>query len=168
MWSESEEKMNRYSYCWLLALGISAAIGTVGCYSPPSNPRRAKPERPRALLNSTSVRSNDQSYWVVFAPTPIPIPLNEPFSLEIEIYDGGTRIPSTLVRDRLKEVELTFDAWMPDHDHGMNVTPRVERIGAGHFRVHDVLFHMPGEWEVHFDLSRGAMTERTQAPIELD
>lgn len=138
----------------------------VGCGMPPR--REAIPEVPPRMPYSRAVRSADASYWLVFASTPTPIPLNETFALELEVYPGRGSEPSTWPKDRVRDVEVAFNAWMPDHQHGMNVTPRIVTVGPGRFRVEGLLFHMPGEWEMHFDLTRGAITERTRATIELE
>ena len=68
------------------------------------------------------------------------IPLARPFSVLVSICDG------TAVR------EMRADAIMPAHQHGMNYTPKVTALGDGTFRVDDMLFHMPGLWELQIDV----------------
>ncbi|WP_319546338.1 hypothetical protein [Ruegeria conchae] len=41
---------------------------------------------------------------------------------------------------------------MPAHQHGMNYTPKVTALDGGTFRVDDMLFHMPGLWELQVDV----------------
>jgi hypothetical protein len=65
------------------------------------------------------------------------------------------------------DVELSVDAAMPEHGHGMNRVPRIE-AGDGHFRAEGLLFHMPGKWELYFDVTQGAVTERAQTIILLE
>ena len=47
---------------------------------------------------------------------------------------------------------MRVDATMPAHRHGMNYTPKVTALGGGAFRVDDMLFHMPGLWELQVDV----------------
>lgn len=68
------------------------------------------------------------------------IPLAQPFSILVSVCD------ETAVR------QLHVDAIMPAHRHGMNYTPKVTALGGGAFRVDDMLFHMPGLWELQVDV----------------
>lgn len=68
------------------------------------------------------------------------IPLARPFSVLVSVCDG------TAVR------QLLADAIMPAHQHGMNYIPKVTALGDGTFRVDDMLFHMPGLWELQVDV----------------
>ncbi len=48
------------------------------------------------------------------------------------------------------------DAAMPEHRHGMNYRPSLKRINAdppGRWRAEGLMFHMPGRWELRFDLT---------------
>jgi len=108
------------------------------------------------------VLSSDDTFWVTYVLDPDPIPLNETFDIRVRVYDGADR--KTLVDD----VELTVDGRMPQHRHGMNRAPRVERNADGSFNVTGMLFHMPGDWELHFDISRGSVTERCLVEVELE
>ncbi|HUQ75778.1 MAG TPA: cytochrome c peroxidase [Burkholderiales bacterium] len=47
---------------------------------------------------------------------------------------------------------LKIDAQMPEHRHGMNYRPQVKRVGSGHWRAEGLMFHMPGKWELVFEL----------------
>ena len=46
--------------------------------------------------------------------------------------------------------ELSVDARMPEHRHGMNYKPAVTKLGADAWRADGLLFHMPGKWELIF------------------
>ena len=63
---------------------------------------------------------------------------------------------------------LRPDAAMPQHGHGMNVAPTVKRTGDGEFRVDGMLFHMPGYWELYFDLGSADSLERAQGSVTLE
>ena len=88
--------------------------------------------------------------------------MNEPFEFELIVRPAGTL---ATVGD---DVTITVDADMPDHRHGMNTTPRVERIGPGRYRAEGLQFHMPGYWEIYIDITRGGVTERAALPVELE
>ena len=47
---------------------------------------------------------------------------------------------------------LKVDAQMPEHRHGMNYRPAVKRVAAGQWRVEGMMFHMPGRWQLAFEL----------------
>jgi hypothetical protein len=57
---------------------------------------------------------------------------------------------------------------MPEHGHGMNRVPKIEAKEGGRFRAEGLLFHMPGRWELYFDVTRGALTERAQTDVHLE
>jgi hypothetical protein len=124
--------------------------------APPANP----PPPPGDGVEE--VASNAGNFLVRFRPAPAPVPENEPFGLEVWVLEPGPE-------PRLAAgVELAVDAGMPEHGHGMNREPKVKRLGPGHFAVTGMLFHMPGDWELYFDITRGALTERAQVGLSLD
>lgn len=69
-------------------------------------------------------------------------PISAPFDLKL-----------TLCSDLAANV--TFDAIMPAHQHGMNYTVEARHIDGGVFEMSDVVFHMPGLWELQFDVTLG-------------
>ncbi len=68
------------------------------------------------------------------------IPLAQPFSVLVSVC-SETALG-----------QMRLDAIMPAHQHGMNYTPKVTALGDGTFRVDDMLFHMPGLWELQVDV----------------
>ena len=68
------------------------------------------------------------------------IPLAEPFSVLVSICSETT------------VGQMRVDAIMPAHQHGMNYTPKVTALDGGVFRIDDMLFHMPGLWELQIDV----------------
>jgi hypothetical protein len=66
------------------------------------------------------------------------------------------------------EGTLRADAAMPQHGHGMNVAPTMKQVAPGAYRVDGMLFHMPGYWELYFDLSREGIMERAQGAVTLE
>ncbi|MAF64565.1 MAG: hypothetical protein CMJ84_02745 [Planctomycetes bacterium] len=119
--------------------------------------------RPAAVAPEvTSLISNDGTYFLTYASEPAVVPLNEVFAVEVSVFTDEKR------REPAVAVELAFDARMPQHGHGMRREPRVQRLGDGRFRVEGVLLHMPGYWELYFDATRGALTERAQDSLVVD
>lgn len=115
-----------------------------------------------ALPVAQRVASNDGTYVVEYTLEPAEVPLNERFSVVVSVLDGSEGA------EPAGDVSLALDARMPHHRHGMRVEPTVTRLDDGRWRVEGLLFHMPGRWELYFDVTRGAVTERAQEVIELE
>ncbi len=47
---------------------------------------------------------------------------------------------------------LKVDAHMPAHRHGMNYAPKVTALAPGRWRADGLMLHMPGQWELVFEL----------------
>ena len=143
----------------LLLLAATACEST----STPTEPPVAREQTPFTRNESfRGVESNDGSYLVWFRTDPKEIPLNEPFDMEVRVQVLGAKpTPSA-------SLALRADAAMPAHQHGMNRVPVVTPRGKDGFHVSGMLFHMPGHWELYFDVTRGAMTERAQVDIQLE
>jgi hypothetical protein len=65
---------------------------------------------------------------------------------------------------------LRVDAEMPEHRHGMNYQPSIRaRDRPNYFLAEGLLFHMPGRWQVTFELKRqGGPVQRLTADITLE
>lgn len=111
---------------------------------------------------STRIASHDGTYVVEFEFEPAEVPLNERISAALRVYEGPAGV------ELAGEVELAVDARMPHHRHGMRVEPSTTRVGHGSFRVEGLALHMPGRWDLYFDVTRGAVTERAQHTLELE
>ena len=106
--------------------------------------------------------TNDGAFLVFWKPTPDPIEERKTFALEAWVTRRET--PNELAPG----TELLLDAAMPEHGHGMNVVPRTTREGDGRFRIEGTRLHMPGRWELYFDVRAGRRTERAQVTLVLD
>ena len=62
---------------------------------------------------------------------------------------------------------LKVDAHMPEHRHGMNYAPTVKPIGAGRWHVEGLMFHMPGRWELVFEIRAAGAADRATHPLSL-
>lgn len=89
-----------------------------------------------------------------------PVPLNQPFGFEIRIErkDSGD----------LQPISISVDARMPQHRHGMVHQPVISRVSDQVYRVDNMLFHMPGRWELYVDVTQDYVTERLSLEILLE
>lgn len=83
---------------------------------------------------------------IAWRPLVDPVPVGEPFAIEFEVCPRGP----TATIDRLR-----VDAWMPEHRHGMNYRTTLSGTRPGPLRAEGLLFHMPGRWQVVFELRAG-------------
>jgi hypothetical protein len=83
------------------------------------------------------------SVEIAWRAKPQPIAVGKPFSVEFEVCprSGGTTI------DRLQ-----VDAWMPEHQHGMNYRPSLTGRPSTLMRADGLVFHMPGRWQLVFEM----------------
>ena len=126
----------------LLAAGLLVAAAAEACEPP-------RGFTPRARLASGDV-------VLMFRTVPAAIELGQHFAVEAIVCPT----PSTS--------GLRVDAHMPEHRHGMNYRPTVAATGEGRYRAEGLLFHMPGRWQLLFDVERGGRTERLTADILLE
>jgi hypothetical protein len=63
---------------------------------------------------------------------------------------------------------VRVDASMPLHRHGMNYRPVVTAQSEAMFRAEGLLFHMPGRWDVTFDVDTGSRVERLTGTLQLE
>ena len=121
----------------------------------------ARREAARALAragNGTlSLPGGGMLHW----RAPNPVPLAEPFALEVTATapDGSP----------LKDGTLLVDCTMPHHGHGMNVRPAVKQLVPGAWRAEPLLLHMPGRWELSFDIALpDGRIRRSQCTLEVE
>jgi hypothetical protein len=96
-------------------------------------------------------------YMIAFRPDPMLIEVGTPFALILNVCTKRGQ-PAELV---------ALDATMPEHKHGMNYKPTIVRGQDGRFRAEGLMFHMPGRWEVTFDVRVDAESERLSHDILL-
>lgn len=82
---------------------------------------------------------------VAWRPVPAPIAVGRPFSIELVVCADGDAVPG----------RPSVDAWMPAHRHGMNYRPSIAGTPPGPVRADGLLFHMPGSWQMVFELQAG-------------
>ena len=84
------------------------------------------------------------TYTVTWAPSTDPIVLSESFSISL------TATPDVMPEGGF--VYGTVGATMPNHGHGMNVSPVVSDNGDGTATAEPFQFHMEGWWEITVEL----------------
>ncbi len=137
---------------FLAAFGEDMALGY-----PPESP----PSHGDVGTQTRATCSNGGAYHVRVRAAD-PWPLNQLFSLEATV-ERGCDPPRRPVAPRLR-----VDAAMPEHRHGMNTDAVVTSLGEGRFGVEGLLLHMPGRWEMYFDVTDGGVTERAQLDFVLE
>lgn len=63
---------------------------------------------------------------------------------------------------------LAVDAFMPAHGHGTNYRTEIAATGPDRWRVEGLLLHMPGAWELRFDIETPAGRERLVQGVEVE
>ena len=97
-------------------------------------------------LGAEAQRIESPRWLLVYRATPAPIPVGRHFVLDFELCPrAAAGLPS----------EVRVDALMPEHKHGMNYRPSVSSPRAGVYRAEGLMFHMPGRWELVFELRDG-------------
>ena len=99
------------------------------------------------------------NYVVVYATKPGPIVVGEHFVVDFAVCPraGGARPRS-----------VRIDATMPEHRHGMNYRAAVAELAPGRYRAEGLLFHMPGRWEITFDVVADGATERLASTLSVE
>lgn len=100
------------------------------------------------------------SWRIEWWTEPAVVPLNEPFEVLARVLDPATGAPAGAA-------ELDVDATMPQHMHGMNRVAELSSEGEV-WRARGMLFHMPGSWELTFDVSADGITERAAVEVVLE
>ncbi len=60
------------------------------------------------------------------------------------------------------------DAFMPAHGHGMNYRTEIAALGPDRWRADGLILHMPGRWQLLFDVDTPAGRRRLVTEIELE
>ena len=101
------------------------------------------------------MRLDSKSYVLSYAASPS---VGEFFSIEV----AACAKPGHALPDELK-----VDALMPEHRHGMNYAPSVKRLAPGRWRAEGLMFHMPGRWQLVFELRGKGGSERLSDRLDL-
>jgi hypothetical protein len=98
-------------------------------------------------------------YVVTYVTAPDPVPVGQHFTVDFAVCPRGDAAAPQSVR---------IDAAMPEHRHGMNYRPGVTVTSPGVYRAEGMLFHMPGRWDVTFDVVTASRTERLTSTLRVE
>ena len=113
-------------------------------------------EAPVPEVEWRTASTADDGYYVRWRPLVEPIPLADPFDVEVEVWTDESMTEAGGF-DR-----IIVDAGMPHHRHGMNIVPEISSDGTARFIARGMLFHMPGRWQLYVDLIDDGRLERSQ------
>lgn len=124
-------------------------------------PQHGAVKNPQRMLRA----QRSENFRVNYVPEPDPIPLNKHFRLRLQVQQADGQMLNSETAQQLK---LQVDAQMPEHNHGMNVQPEIQRLGNGQYEVRGLLFHMAGYWEIQLRLNAGQKSEEILFGVELE
>lgn len=106
-------------------------------------------------LGAAVRRLGDATTQLVYKTVPAVPAVGRHFELEIAVCSRDKAFALAALR---------VDAHMPEHKHGMNYEPSVSSRGTGLYHAEGLMFHMPGRWELVFELldGMGAVQRLTQ------
>jgi hypothetical protein len=135
-----------------LLCAVAAAPGRVATSwaVPPCEP-------PASLGTPQRLESSD--VVVLFRTVPSPIEIGRHFAVEAHVC------PTPPIG---AAAGFMVDARMPEHRHGMNYRAHVSRRPDGIYVAEGLLFHMPGLWQLMFDVERGGRMERLMTDVDLE
>jgi hypothetical protein len=113
---------------------------------------------PRARVEASGVA-------VIFRTVPDPIEIGRHFRLEAVVCAGGGRDGAT---GDTAPVLTRVDADMPEHRHGMNYRPTLSATERGRYVAEGFMFHMPGRWQLVFDVEHAGRRTRLTTDVVLD
>lgn len=149
----------------ILASGCGGSGGAGGGATAPQAPRHAT-----VSASAPASRSADGTYAARWEPRDGVIADAEPFAacFAVRRTDG---------RPIADSARFIVDAEMPQHGHGMNLVPSIERMqgevdgaGGGELVVvaNGMLLHMPGRWVLSLDVVEDGVLERTQWFVDVE
>ncbi len=109
-------------------------------------------ERPQDWTGGSKIAGKTWTVWWQSAPAAIPVGAH--FSLRFRLCGPPVR-------------QVKVRGWMPDHRHGMNYRPGVTLAGRSGTAA-GLMFHMPGRWQLIFDIAGAAGREKLTAEMVLE
>jgi hypothetical protein len=109
-------------------------------------------------IGKDAARIDGKNFVLVWRVEPAPLRLGEFFAVVVSACERRAQPVSG----------LKVDATMPAHNHGMNYLPTITADGSGTFTARGLLLHMPGRWELAFDVASEAAREQLRANVDLN
>jgi len=150
--------------CLAFNAGCSTNQPALERASPPALDRPVAPGevQPQAEPRLYSNRSRAGSYEVSWRAVGQPIPLNEPFELEVTV------VLASDPESRVSGAQVYLQASMPEHNHGMLREPQAREVEPGVYRIEGMLLHMTGYWLVLLDVVKDGIAETTEFELTLE
>lgn len=111
-----------------------------------------------SVASDGAVTLAGEHFRASFAPNPAPIAVGAMFAADITVCDAD---------GNPFDGEISVDATMPAHGHGMNTAVEVTRTGPGRFHAEGLMFHMPGTWRVRLQTG-GEDADRLETEIDVE
>lgn len=109
-------------------------------------------------LGPATSRVENGAYVVAYRTQPAPVTVGQHFAVAFAVCPKGAAAPAPSVQ---------VDAHMPAHRHGMNYRAAITRAPDGTYRAEGLMFHMPGRWDLTFDVTAGTTTQRLAHAVEV-
>jgi len=157
----------------VLLLVLASVMPSAASAQPASPPAGAAAPASRAIECSSGFpggsRATSAGYTIAWRADPQKIPVGRHFAIDLLVCPkagaaGAAGAGTAPGSPAAVPVAVAVDARMPSHGHGMNYKPTLKPVGENRYRAEGLMFHMPGQWELVFDLRTGDKVERaTQA-----
>lgn len=115
-----------------------------------------------ASAHAVELDSAAKRYRISFDAPSEGWPLNEPFSLSLQVSSPHDSVPPP------KDLSIEVEATMPAHRHGSTLVPVVRRTGWHAFRIDGLLLHMSGSWQIKLTLTSGTFVDEVVLPAHVD
>ena len=140
-----------------------AAVGLIflaSCASPNAETTTTAFVSPAAPIQGEVMTANGR-YIVQWELDGDDITVGKPFSIAVELRGANAD-------GQPADIELSVDARMPHHRHGMIVVPTLRRTSDNTWRCEGMAFQMPGYWEFYFDVLEDGGVTRAQDDVTID
>lgn len=97
---------------------------------------------------------------IEFVATPLARPAEGPNTFRVSLFEHGSRAP-------IDGAALRIHVVMPSMGHEVTAEPEVEEVSPGLYEVTDVVFTMPGTWEVRYRAERSALHDEAAFRYEV-
>jgi YtkA-like len=139
---------------------LALSLLALGCSSEPSSTAAsggAEAAFPAEPLTTVETKQGGLSIEVRTAPQQPPKRGVTDVELVVLGADG----------EPVEGLDLAVQTWMPQMGHGASTKPSIEDMGGGHYVVSNVVFFMPGNWELRTSIA-GAKNDSAILNFKID
>jgi hypothetical protein len=131
------------------SFACASALPLVGCDRGRSTPEPTPP----------SLAASSPSFDVRLVLDPESPRVGSLFAVVATVHDRERNVP-------VVGAEVSVDATMPEHGHGMMTSPRSSELGGGRYRAEGMKFHMHGRWVFRARVRWDGRDEHVDVPFE--